>query len=218
MKFLDNKEDDSQWLPISDLMTVLMAIFLIISIIYLNERLSPAQKYIKTKADIYNDLDKTFKYNNWKGYELDKEDLSIKFVSPDILFDFGKSEIKTEFQEILDEFIPSFVEILRKYDLDIEDIIIEGHTDDNYDKEKYDEVEGYFINMGISQERARKVLEYSISNSLLYSDNRNWARNKLAAHGYSWNKPYNDSLNNKNRRVEFKVKLIADETISQTIE
>ena len=114
--------------------------------------------------------------------------------------------------------MPSFVEILRKYDLNIEDIIIEGHTDDNYNKEKYDEVEGYFINMGISQERARKVLEYSISNSLLYSDNRNWAKNKLAAHGYSWNKPYNDSLNNKNRRVEFKVKLIADETISQTIE
>ena len=218
MKFLDNKEDDSQWLPISDLMTVLMAIFLIISIIYLNERLSPAQKYIKTKADIYNDLEKTFKDNNWKGYEIDKQDLSIKFVSPEILFDFGKSEIKTEFQDILDDFIPSFVEILRKYDLDIEDIIIEGHTDDNYDKEKYDEVEGYFINMGISQERARKVLEYSISNSLLYSDNRNWARNKLAAHGYSWNKPYNDSLNNKNRRVEFKVKLIADETISRTIE
>ena len=103
MKFLDNKEDDSQWLPISDLMTVLMAIFLIISIIYLNERLSPAQKYIKTKADIYNDLEKTFKDNNWKGYEIDKQDLSIKFVEslkPDETLAIEQTNIDTMFNAI----------------------------------------------------------------------------------------------------------------------
>ena len=49
MKFLNNSEDDSQWLPISDLMTVLMAVFLIISIVFMIQIKSGANEYINTK-------------------------------------------------------------------------------------------------------------------------------------------------------------------------
>ena len=75
MKILENQEDDNQWLPISDLMTVLMSVFLIISIIFLIQIKSGANKYLKLKKLIASEMEEEFKDKNWDGYEIDKENL-----------------------------------------------------------------------------------------------------------------------------------------------
>ena len=187
MKILEN-QDDNQWLPISDLMTVLMSVFLIISIIFLIQIKSGANKYFKLKKLIASELEEEFKDKNWDGYEIDKENLSIKFVSPKILFDFEKSEIKPEFKKILNDFFPSFINILSKesFASQIDEIIIGGHT--SKEKDNRSEDERYFYNLGLSQERARNVLVYSLSKTLANNPNKKWAREKLTATGYSFNK------------------------------
>ena len=218
MKILENQEDDNQWLPISDLMTVLMSVFLIISIIFLIQIKSGANKYLKLKKLIASEMEEEFKDKNWDGYEIDKENLSIKFVSPKILFDFEKSEIKPEFKKILNDFFPSFINILSKesFASQIDEIIIEGHT--SREKDNRSEDERYFYNLGLSQERARNVLVYSLSKTLANNPNKKWAREKLTATGYSFNKLYiADSVvnNRKSKRVEFRIKLNADLIINK---
>ena len=217
MKLFTNKEDDSQWLPISDLMTVLMAVFLIISIIFMIQIKSGLNNYIETKNNIYLELKKEFKNENWSGYEIDSLDLSIKFISPEILFDYNSFELKREFKNILDNFFPRYINILSKKEFkkEIDEIIIEGHTD-TQSSERTEDLR-YFGNMELSQNRAREVLKYSLLKALNDNNlNKEWARNRLAAHGLSYNRPYlvnNIVDNRKSRRVEFKIKLTAESKI-----
>lgn len=217
MKLFTNKEDDSQWLPISDLMTVLMAVFLIISIIFMIQIKSGLNNYIETKNNIYLELKKEFKNENWSGYEIDSLDLSIKFISPEILFDYNSFELKREFKNILDDFFPRYISILSKKEFkkEIDEIIIEGHTD-TQSSERTEDLR-YFGNMELSQNRAREVLKYSLLKALNDNNlNKEWARNRLAAHGLSYNRPYlvnNIVDNRKSRRVEFKIKLTAESKI-----
>ena len=54
---------------------------------------------------------------------------------------------------------------------------------------------------------------YSLSKTLANNPNKKWAREKLTATGYSFNKLYiADSVvnNRKSKRVEFRIKLNAD--------
>ena len=81
-------------------MTVLMAVFLIISIIFMIQIKSGLNNYIETKNNIYLELKKEFENENWPGYEIDSLDLSIKFISPEILFDYNSFELKREFKNI----------------------------------------------------------------------------------------------------------------------
>lgn len=66
------ESSDNNWISFSDIMTVLMIIFLFISISYMMQvRKEQAQQdkifksYKKTRSQIYNDLDSTFS----KGFE-----------------------------------------------------------------------------------------------------------------------------------------------------
>ena len=218
MKIFNNKEDDSQWLPISDLMTVLMAVFLIISIVFMIQIKSGVNNYIKTKNNIYSELKKEFQNENWPGYEIDSLDLSIKFISPEILFDFNSFYLKKDFKKILDSFFPRYIEILSKdqFKSEIDEIIIEGHTDSQYQNSTSEDIK-YFGNMELSQNRAREVLKYSLLKTLKENNStKAWARSKLSAHGFSYNRPYmvNKKVDNKkSRRVEFKIKLTAESKI-----
>ncbi|MDA8559073.1 OmpA family protein [Flavobacteriaceae bacterium] len=218
MKFLNNSEDDSQWLPISDLMTVLMAVFLIISIVFMIQIKSGANEYINTKNEIYKELITEFGDEDWAdSIFIDSLDLSIKFISPEILFDYNSFILKRDFKNILDDFFPRYINIIskEKFKNEIEEIIIEGHTDSQ--SSEITEDLRYFGNMELSQNRAREVLKYSLLETLKENNsNKKWARNRLAAHGLSYNRPYyvNDIVDNKkSRRVEFKIKLIAESKI-----
>lgn len=159
-----NKE--SHWIPLADLMTVLMVIFLFMSISYmaLVEKKQKQQNqlfkdYEESKVALYNELKEAFKddFKRW-NLKLDN-DLSIKFTNPQVLFPTWKSEITPYFQSILTDFLPKYLSVVmqKKYKNKIAEIRIEGHTDTNPIGLTSDP---YIDNMKLSQDRARNVLAY----------------------------------------------------------
>lgn len=138
MKIFKSLKEENQWMSISDLMSVLMMIFLFISIVYIrsvnlekNKITSIARTYETTQVEITNDLKKEFTKNLqiWNAV-FDSLALSIRFENPEILFKVGSAELNDHFKSILDSFFPRFIQILTdpKYKDDIEEIRIEGHT------------------------------------------------------------------------------------------
>lgn len=222
--FKENGESESQWVSISDLMSVLMMIFLFIAISYMLNVIKEKDKikeiavtYNKLQTELYDDLMTEFKsdLDNWNA-EIDKQTLSVKFEAPDVLFASGSSTLQPKFREILEDFFPRYVSILtsEKYKADIEEIRIEGHTSSEWSFEVPEE-EAYFNNMELSQDRTRKVLEFVLRNEKL-DGNKNWIRERLTANGLSSSKlvaPNGIEDKIKSRRVEFRVRTNAENRI-----
>ena len=74
--------------------------------------------------------------------------------------------------------------------------------------------------MKLSQDRTRNVLEYTLE-SVLDTSEKKWLREFLTSNGLSSSKLIEDSFGNENsissRRVEFRVKTKAEESILKII-
>ena len=230
MKIFKSSKEENQWMSISDLMSVLMIIFLFISIVYMrsvsqknNQITSIAQTYEKTQVEITHDLKEEFAKNLqiWNAV-LDSLTLSIRFENPEILFKVGSAELNNHFKRILDSFFPRFIQILTdtKYKKYIEEIRIEGHTSSEWQGESSSR-QAYFNNMELSQDRTRKVLEYVLS-QIKDEELFIWTKNRLTANGLSSSKLIhnNDQTENqeRSRRVEFKIKTNAEQQIINILE
>ncbi|XRE42277.1 hypothetical protein ACIVBQ_000481 [Tenacibaculum discolor] len=227
--FSQKQEGESQWLPISDLMSVLMMVFLLIAVSYMlkvyleKEKIQEvAVTYNKLQNELYEDLNLEFKEDlkKWNA-EIDKTSLSVRFKSPDILFNMGSANLKPEFKRILANFFPRFIAILHKdnYRNDIDEIRIEGHTS-SYWRAKTTESKAYIYNMELSQNRTRNVLDYVLRKE----PDKNlakWIRLNVTANGLSSSKLiYNeDGTQNRelSRRVEFRVKTNAEKRITKIL-
>ena len=217
------------WQPISDLMSVLMMVFILIAVSFMleisvdrDEIKDVAESYITLQEELYNELYQEFKDDlvKWNA-ELDKESISIRFKSPEILFDNGSSEIKTDFEYILTDFFPRFTSILydEKFRADIDEIRIEGHTS-KYWSTTTTVDEAYILNMRLSQDRTRNVLQFTMG---LIDDpvKSAWVRMNLTANGLSSSKPFVEKNGTENqelsRRVEFRVKTNAENKINEIL-
>ena len=225
----NDQNDESQWLPISDLMSVLMMVFMLIAISYMVKVSEEKEKieevaitYQKLQNDLYEDLNEEFKADleKWDAV-IDKNSLSVRFKSPDILFSVGSSNLKKKFKTILSDFFPRFIKILHndKYRNDVEEIRIEGHTS-KYWREQTPEDKAYIYNMKLSQDRTRNVLEYVLSkekNLQLIE----WIRENVTANGLSSSKLILDENGEQNRklsrRVEFRIKTNAERRIAKIL-
>lgn len=105
-----------------------------------------------------------------------------------ILFEFNKAIIKPQSYGMLD----SAAEVIKKYEKQINRIVIEGHTDSIGSRE---------YNLTLSHGRAKAIYEYLISKGVTES--------KLAFQGYGEDKPVvkeiDEATRQQNRRVEFVV-------------
>lgn len=97
--------DESHWIPLADLMTGLMMIFMLIAILYMSKINQVASDYQNVKNNLGKTLCNEFAKNlgEWQA-ECDPQALVIRFNSPDVLFDTGKSVLKPKFIDILNEF------------------------------------------------------------------------------------------------------------------
>lgn len=229
MKILHEKHADNPWVSISDLMSVLMIIFLFISVSYML-KISKEKKQIEKIAitydnlqkELFQDMTKEFEHNlkEWNA-TIDEKTLSIRFENPEILFETGSSKLKENFKVILDSFFPRFMKILTdpKYKNDIEEIRIEGHTSSEWIGESSTQ-QAYFKNMELSQGRTREVLEYVVSRES--GDIINWTQGHLTANGLSSSKLILNADGSENkeksRRVEFRVKTNAEKQIVNILE
>ncbi len=228
---------DSHWIPLADLMTVLMIMFLFMAISYMvvikrkqNDQNRIFREYEETKKGLYNDLYITFK-NDFKRWnlKLDK-DLSIKFTNPQVLFGEGSSEITPYFQSVLSEFLPKYLSVVMKdkYKEKIAEIRIEGHTNTKPIKRDSDP---YIDNMELSQNRARNVLAYLRTQDCftkLENNKKEILQYWITANGLSFGRTVDseDNLtifskktidNDQSRRVEFRIVTTSDEIIQQAI-
>lgn len=224
-----NHEDGEHWLSVSDMMSGLMVIFLFIAISYMMQVLEDRKQlieiaitYEKTKEVIYQELHDEFKddLKKWNA-EIDKDTLAFRFQEPDVLFNVGEAELKSEFKVILDNFFPRYISVLSSYRTDIEEIKLEGHTSSEWNIGTVSSSEGYFLNMKLSQNRTRATLEYCLMLQKVESD-RDWIRSIVTANGLSSSKPIllsngkEDTV--RSRRVEFKVKTNSEKQILKILQ
>jgi outer membrane protein OmpA-like peptidoglycan-associated protein len=224
---------DNYWIPLADLMTVLMVIFLFISISYMidvktkqAERDKIFKEFKETKVELLKELQTEFKddFNKDKWNAVLDKDLTIKFVNENVLFDYNKSELKQEFQNVLINFFPRYLNILMKpkFKDNIAEVRIEGHTDVKGD---------YIYNLKLSQDRTRNVMNFLLNHEyykLLENKDKNKLRFWLTANGLSFgrtldidgnlteysNKPSDDI---KCRRVEFRIVTTSDKIVEEAI-
>lgn len=228
MKHQHTEEEGEHWLPVSDMMSGLMVIFLFIAITYMmqvsedrNQLVEIAVTYEKTKVAIYDQLQIEFKddLKKWNA-EIDKQSLAFRFQEPDVLFSVGEAEIKDKFKVILDDFFPRYISILKQYQPDIEEIRIEGHTSSEWSKNSAADDKTYFLNMALSQNRTRATLEYCLMLPNIANE-RLWIKQILTANGLSSSKPIlvngvEDTVHS--RRVEFKVKTNSETQILKILQ
>jgi outer membrane protein OmpA-like peptidoglycan-associated protein len=224
----NTSEHENQWVSISDLMSVLMMVFLFISVIYMLNVTKEKDKikeiaitYNKLQNELYDDLMDEFKedLSNWNA-NIDKQTLSVKFKAPEVLFSSGSSDLQPKFKEILIDFFPRYINILtdEKYKDDIEEIRIEGHTSSEWSTDVTPD-KAYFHNMELSQDRTRTVLEFCFEHNSI-KDSKEWIRERLTANGLSSSKLIvNNSIEDKekSRRVEFRVRTNAENRIVKII-
>jgi len=176
-----------------------------------------------TKLEIYNDLQNAFskKYDEW-GMILSK-DLTIKFTDPEILFEYRSAFLKPKYREILNEFIPTYIEIInkKKYKDKIKEVRIEGHTAS---------WPTYLYTISLSQDRSNSVLQHILNNPYynnLEKEDQEKLRFWFTSNGLGNGRSLDESgeytyftenkVSIKSRRVEFKIITTSDELLEEII-
>ena len=213
---------EEHWIPLSDLMTGLMMMFMLVAIVFMVKVEAEAQKvkdiavlYDRMREQLYVDLQTEFRNDLplWRA-TLDR-DLSIRFEEPEVLFDTGKADLKPRFQGILANFFPRYANILasEKYRDSIEEIRIEGHTSTVWAAQTPPDI-AYFKNMELSQIRTRSALQYVLALPQV-AELKPWLTSKLTANGLSSSRLRLNADGTENRessqRVEFRVRTNAED-------
>jgi len=230
--------DEAHWIPLSDLMTGLMMMFLVIAILFMikvereaksaelqTRKIAEQAETIKNiaalygdvRAKIYDELLRAFKEDLPVWRATLSPDLSIRFEEPSVQFDIGQTIIKPEFSRILASFFPRYVRILNSSQFrdEIEEVRIEGHTSSLW---KGLRAEGaYYENMRLSQDRARSVLQYVFGLSEA-RDQLTWLVPRVTANGLSsakrlMNGDKEDFVGSQ--RVEFRVRTRAEDKLAE---
>ena len=208
-------------LSISDMMSALCAIFVLLCIGIILQLKQISEHYVTTKYTLYEDLSREFSADleSWNA-EIDRENLSIRFKDPDVLFVMNKADLRSSYKRILDDFFPRLLKVVGQYESLIEEIRIEGHSSEathSIKTGKITEREDYEQGMELSQSRTRSVLSYCL-NDTKYPKESGWIRSKIISIGYSKSRPV--KINGKidwaaSRRVEFRIKLNSDSEIQK---
>ena len=221
----ENQDENNAWLSLSDMMTVLMVLFLVIAIITAisaTSRLNEVTGRVKNLIDQEEKLCETIEDNLYETFLFSSSDLSVKcnpirviFTNPDYVFQSGRAELSPNFKSALKKFFPVYLETVRKWDLAeaIDEIRIEGHTDSDG---------SYIDNMRLSQNRSRNVLAFAINlPEVRNSEDYSWIQSLLTANGLSYSRrldkdgntiTFNSNQSNlredkeKSRRVEIKLR------------
>ena len=210
------REENAFAMSTGDLMAGLLFIFILLlmgALLKVQEKAEQdeliVQRYDQIKTQLYIDLQDEFKddLKVWRA-TIDST-LCVRFQEPAMLFDYDKDELKPLFKDILKDFFPRYIKVLKRpeYKDNIVEIRIEGHTDSRGE---------YFYNMMLSQNRTRSVLQYCFG--LMSQDEIKWTKSLITANGLSSSQPIlvNGSEDmNLSRRVEFRVRTNAEKQLEE---
>ncbi|RBQ31449.1 hypothetical protein CRU92_06665 [Arcobacter sp. FW59] len=210
-------EDGHYYISISDLMTSLLFIFILIlaymmlSFVEKKEQLNDEIKKLEQNIEVRKDLLQILKDELIKediNVDIDKENGNMRLKS-DLLFEKGSSNISLEGKRQIGKIAKMLVLKLQeeKYISAIDTVFIEGHTDnDPITSNKYGRS---WTNKELSSQRAINTfseMNFETNNEILSLKN---IKNKslLSYSGYAETRPLcsedTDECKNKNRRIEF---------------
>lgn len=223
------QETEEHWIAVSDLMSGLMMLFLLIAIMYLviverkNDEIERVVVlYEDLREELYQDLQAEFVSDlpRW-GAELN-EDLKFRFTNTDVLFEEGQSTLRPDFVSILADFFPRYMAILSsdKYREEILEVRIEGHTSSSWSQALNGD-DAYLRNMALSQERTRSALGFLLELDAVAHE-KAWLRERLTANGLSSSQLILDGTGRedaeRSRRVEFVVITDAEARLSTILQ
>ena len=226
---------EDHWVSLSDVMTSLMMIFLLISVIYMvkvREMVRIPTIYKDTLQGLGYALQKEFQNDLKKWKATIDEDLTVRFHEPNIMFATSSASLKPEFKEVLDDFFPRYIKIMTdpKYKGNIEEIRIEGHTSTIWTKD-VSEQKAYFLNMELSQSRTRTTLQYLMDMPVVTQSNGmfDWLKSHVRAIGFSSGRPLDatgkivkdaDQTEDQSmsQRVEFRVRTDIERRVADIVE
>ena len=220
-------DESEHWLTVSDLMAGLMMVFLLISVALMRSAFIERDKikevaiaYRESQVAINEDLTEEFENDleKWDAM-INEAELSFEFRSPEVLFKERDTALQPRFMEILADFFPRYLRVLKDHEDAIEEVRIEGHTSSDW--RDATEKEAYFNNMELSQGRTRSVLEYVYELPAVRQDRR-WIKKKMATVGFSSSHPVLDLAGvedrEASRRVLFRVVTNAETQIGKILE
>lgn len=223
MAFFDTENED-YWIPLADIMTGLMLIFLLVAISYMIEvhkeeallrekllsRSSVLMNNFSLNQAIYKDLIHEFTNDLpvWSA-SLESQDLTIRFNAPDVLFATGDAKLKPQFMHILADFFPRYLKIIKPYNQHIAEVRIDGYTSSSWSA-SVSQDDAYFLNMQLSHQRTMSVLHYlynltddQITHQYIQD---HFTANGLASSHLIFNADGSEN-SLKSQRVEFKILL-----------
>ena len=186
----------------------LMLVFMFVAVIVIRNVVGDAAAC----GRLYQELRTEFQ-TDFEAWDVElREDLTIRFRNPDVLFDNSEHTITARFQATLRDFFPRYVSTLQALenpqdaDTNVREIRIEAHTSRRFDGSP-STIGKYLGNLTISQRRAESVVNFVLGLPEAtgpdgYAD---WAIERIAAIGLSSSKPRNeDDDDPQSRRVEFR--------------
>jgi outer membrane protein OmpA-like peptidoglycan-associated protein len=233
---LRSRSQEDHWVPLSDLMTGLMMIFLLVAIVFMlqlkrdeakiveaqNRVREIATHYTDLRGQLYQELSTEFSGDLPKWRASIKPDLTVRFEEPSVQFDTGAAVVKESFKTILDSFFPRYIRILRspRYADAIEEVRIEGHTSAMW--KNLAPEQAYYENMRLSQDRARAVLiDVFAIPAIRDNDTLRWILARVTANGLSSARrlflPNGAEDPVGSQRVEFRVRTNAEDQLSKIL-
>ena len=125
-----------------------------------------------------------------------------------VVFEQGRSTIRPELRDFLDEACLPWLNMLQTSGLAIESVEIQGHASREWRGGTPADI-AYENNLVLSQERARNVLSYCLG-QVRGTDAADWARGHVVSVGYSSARPVEENgvvSDEKSRRVVFAINL-----------
>ena len=208
LKKEDSSENNIFWVTMTDLMTALVLVFIIL--FFYTYMTSFAEKIERTNEQqkAAEALEETLKKQNI--------DAAINGITGVVkisdleLFELNSYELSQKGKDYLSKFAPAYLNSLfsNKYlNENIDKIIIQGHTDSQTFKGEYSKDEQYMKNMELSLKRAYSVANFMINTP--YNKNNGDRLHKIViVEGASYSNPIytnNKEDYDKSRRVELKI-------------
>lgn len=144
---------------LTDMMTSLMVIFVLLLVNYLKEEQSAVAVARNKTDDLRDELLNSMRLASIDGVDVIKvDDYNIAVIVPEekLQFDVSAKTLKPEASEFLGKFTPLLLSSFAAFQESISLINVEGHTDKTL---RRDAVNQYF-NWDLSQERASAVMKY----------------------------------------------------------
>lgn len=204
----ENHEGNIFWITMTDLMTGLVLVFIVMFFYtYMTSHLELVKQTL-AKENATKSLQESLKSQNINA-TVDPISGIVK-ISDLELFELSSYKLSDKGKKYLDKFAPAYLDTLfsnNYLNKNIDKIIIQGHTDSQTFAGKHSEDEQYMKNMELSLNRAYAVANY-MTNTPYNKANGNKLRKMIIVEGASFSQPV--IVNGKedfakSRRVELKL-------------